>query len=229
MMKIKVLLAEDEPFLGRIIKESLETRDFEVRLVEDGAKAYSLFKEYKPDICVFDVNMPEIDGFSLTIDLRKENLSVPIIFLTARSLTEDVVKGFEIGGNDYLKKPFSMEELIVRIKSLLSRNVQEAPKNTEEVNYTVGMFYFSPSSQELSSHQELIRLSTREASLLELLVQNKNKVLDKRFVLKELWGDDTFYNARSMDVYMTKLRKHLSADPGVQIVTIRGKGYRLIV
>jgi len=122
-----------------------------------------------------------------------------------------------------------MEELIVRIKSLLNRSVPEVPKNTEELNYTIGIFYFNPSLQELGSNQGLIRLSTREASLLELLVQNKNKVLDKRFVLKELWGDDTFYNVRSMDVYMTKLRKHLSADPSIQIVTIRGKGYRLIV
>ncbi|MBB6498333.1 response regulator transcription factor [Pedobacter cryoconitis] len=229
MEKIKILLAEDEPFLGRIIKESLETRNFEVKFVENGTKAYSVFREYQPDICVFDVSMPEMDGFSLTADIRKINSATPIIFLTARSLTEDVVKGFEIGGNDYLKKPFSMEELIVRIHSLLRRPLQKVSPNTEELKCTVGIFSFNSTSQELRNNTQVVKLSFRESSLLKLLIENKNQVLERKSVLEQLWGEDTFFNARSMDVFITKIRGHLKNDPDIQIVNIRGIGYKLIV
>ncbi|MBB6272317.1 DNA-binding response OmpR family regulator [Pedobacter cryoconitis] len=228
MGKIKILLAEDEPFLARIVKESLESRDFEVKHVDNGTKAFSLFRDYQPDICVFDITMPEMDGFSLTKDIRKINSEVPIIFLTARSLTEDVVNGFEIGGNDYLKKPFSMEELIVRINSLLRMPNRKTQQNNEELKCTVGEYYFNSVTQDLSKGNQLIKLSFRESSLLKLLVESRNEVLSRKTALELLWGADNFFNARSMDVFITKLRKHLKDDPGIQIVNIRGLGYKLI-
>ncbi|QNK61540.1 response regulator transcription factor [Pedobacter sp. PAMC26386] len=228
MEKIKILLAEDEPFLARIVKESLESRGFEVMHVDNGTKALSLFGDYKPDVCVFDVTMPEMDGFSLTKDIRKINSEVPIIFLTARSLTEDVVNGFEIGGNDYLKKPFSMEELIVRINSLLRLPLKNSQHHHDGLKCTVGEYYFNSVTQDLSKENKVVKLSFRESSLLKLLIENKNDVLSRKIALELLWGVDNFFNARSMDVFITKLRKHLKDDPGIQIVNIRGIGYKLI-
>lgn len=228
MKGIKILLAEDEPFLARIVKESLESRDFEVKQVDNGTKALAMFVEYRPDICVFDVTMPEMDGFSLTKDIRKMNAEIPIIFLTARSLTEDVVNGFEIGGNDYLKKPFSMEELIVRINSLLRVPLRKNQQHNGELKCEIGIFHFNAVAQDLSKGNQLVKLSFRESSLLKLLVENKNEVLSRKTALELLWGADNFFNARSMDVFITKLRKHLKDDPGIQIVNIRGLGYKLI-
>ncbi|RAJ37193.1 response regulator transcription factor [Pedobacter cryoconitis] len=228
MGRIKILLAEDEPFLARIVKESLESRGFEVKQVDNGTKALALFVEYKPDICVFDVTMPEMDGFTLTQDIRKMNAETPIIFLTARSLTEDVVNGFEIGGNDYLKKPFSMEELIVRINSLLRIPFRKNQQANGELKCPIGEYYFNSVAQELTKGNQLAKLSFRESSLLKLLVENKNEVLSRKTALESLWGADNFFNARSMDVFITKLRKHLKDDPDIQIVNIRGFGYKLI-
>lgn len=220
---IKVLLAEDEPSLGQIIKESLETRNFKVSLVTDGEAAYELFNEQSFDVLVFDVMMPKKDGFTLTKEIRKENNEVPILFLTAKSQANDVVEGFTIGGNDYLKKPFSIEELIVRIHNLLSRN-NFKPKTT-----LLGAFTFDLAKQFLQyKNEEKINITHREAHLLHHLLQNKNQVLDRSKVLKELWGDDDFFNARSMDVFITKLRKKLKKDENIQIVNVRGFGYKLI-
>mgnify|MGYP000232867225 CR=1 FL=1 len=220
---IKVLLAEDEPSLGQIIKESLETRNFKVSLVTDGEAAYELFNEQSFDVLVFDVMMPKKDGFTLTKEIRKENNEVPILFLTAKSQAKDVVEGFTIGGNDYLKKPFSMEELIVRIHNLLSRN------NFKLKTVLLGAFTFDLAKQFLQyKNEEKINITHREAHLLHHLLQNKNQVLDRSKVLKELWGDDDFFNARSMDVFITKLRKKLKKDESIQIVNVRGFGYKLI-
>lgn len=220
---IKVLLAEDEPSLGQIIKESLETRNFKVSLVTDGEAAYQLFNEQSFDVLVFDVMMPKKDGFTLTKEIRKENNEVPILFLTAKSQAKDVVEGFTIGGNDYLKKPFSMEELIVRIHNLLSRN------NFKLKTVLLGAFTFDLAKQFLQyKNEEKINITHREAHLLHHLLQNKNQVLDRSKVLKELWGDDDFFNARSMDVFITKLRKKLKKDESIQIVNVRGFGYKLI-
>lgn len=220
---INVLLAEDEPSLGQIIKESLETRNFKVSLVTDGEAAYKLFNEQVFDVLVLDVMMPKTDGFTLTKEIRKENNVVPILFLTAKSQAKDVVEGFTIGGNDYLKKPFSMEELIVRIHNLLSRN-NFKPKTT-----LLGEFTFDLSKQFLQyKNEEKINITHREAHLLHHLLLNKNQVLDRSKVLKELWGDDDFFNARSMDVFITKLRKKLKKDENIQIVNVRGFGYKLI-
>ncbi|GGK47756.1 MULTISPECIES: response regulator transcription factor [Flavobacteriaceae] len=221
---IKILLAEDEPSLGQIIKESLETRNFEVLLCEDGEKAYKTYKSENPLLLVLDIMMPKKDGFTLAEEIRKEDQDIPIIFLTAKSLTEDVVKGFNLGGNDYLKKPFSMEELIVRINALLKRNKNE--NNTEPIQ--LGKFIFDLKKQTLQINTHIENLTHREANLLHYLAKNKNQVLERSFILKKLWGDDDFFNARSMDVFITKLRKKLKKDPAIQIINVRGYGYKLI-
>ncbi len=224
--KIKVLFAEDEPALAQIVKESLETRDFLVSLAENGKEALRLFGEKTPDILVLDVMMPVKDGFSVAKEIRQLNENIPIIFLTARSQTTDVVEGFKVGGNDYLKKPFSMEELIVRMHNLLNRKeLQEASEILK-----IGNYVFDFPKQNLSYKNEEKKLLThREAQLLFHLCKNKNEVLDRSLILIKLWGDDDFFNARSMDVFISKLRKKLSKDKDVQIVNVRGYGYKLIV
>lgn len=226
--KLRVLLAEDEPFLGKIVKESLESRDFEVLWVQDGLKAYSAFRTFDPAICIFDVMMPTKDGFTLTEDIRRVNGRVPIIFLTAKSLTEDVVKGFELGGNDYLKKPFSMEELIVRMKALLNRAARHR-EDEPDGQFSIGSYRFNSALQELALGDEVTKLSFRESALLKMLMEHKNQVLDRKMALHYLWGADSFFNARSMDVFITKLRKHLSKDSSIAIVNIRGIGYKLMI
>ena len=222
--RIKILLAEDEPSLGQIIKESLETRNFEVLLCSNGEEAYTIYKAEKPLLLVLDVMMPKKDGFTLAKEIRKDNATIPIIFLTAKSQTKDVVEGFEIGGNDYLKKPFSMEELIVRINSLLKRNTTDLDKES----IPLGSFIFSLKKQTLQRNDKIESLTHREAHLLYYLVKNKNQVLERSFILNKLWGDDDFFNARSMDVFITKLRKKLKNDPAIQIINVRGFGYKLI-
>lgn len=222
--KIKILLAEDEPSLGQIIKESLETRNFEVLLCEDGEIAYKTYKTESPLLLVLDVMMPKKDGFTLAKEIREENSEIPIIFLTAKSQTNDVVEGFNLGGNDYLKKPFSMEELIVRINSLLKRAKKD--ENTERM--AIGNYIFNLKKQTLQLNEVIETLTHRESQLLFHLVTNKNQVLDRSFILKKLWGDDDFFNARSMDVFISKLRKKLKGDSTIQILNIRGYGYKLI-
>ncbi|MFP2997219.1 response regulator transcription factor [Spongiivirga sp. MCCC 1A20706] len=222
--KIKILLAEDEPALGQIVKESLETRDFEVLFCQDGDQAYTLYKNEKPEVLVLDVMMPKKDGFTLAKQIRDEDQAIPIIFLTAKSQTSDVVDGFKHGGNDYLKKPFSMEELIVRIHALLNR--VNKTKNNSAI--AIGDYQFNYTKQELSFDESNISLTHREAELLYHLTEKKNEILDRSFILKKIWGDDDFFNARSMDVFITKLRKKLKQDSNVQIVNVRGYGYKLI-
>ena len=221
---IQVLLAEDEPSLGMIVKESLETRDFIVHHALDGEEAYKIYKKESIDVLVLDVMMPKKDGFTLAKEIRAENKHIPIVFLTAKSQTKDVVEGFEHGGNDYLKKPFSMEELIVRIKALLNR--LQLKENHE--NIPLGNYVFNYTKQNLQLNQENQTLTHKEAELLFHLVQKKNEILDRTFILKKLWGDDDFFNARSMDVFISKLRKKLKADESIQIVNVRGYGYKLM-
>jgi DNA-binding response OmpR family regulator len=221
---IKILLAEDEPSLGQIIKESLETRNFEVLLCADGELAYATYRSEKPLLLVLDVMMPKKDGFTLAKEIRTENPDIPIIFLTAKSQTEDVVKGFNLGGNDYLRKPFSMEELIVRINALLKRGDYE--NGTEIIK--IGNYFFNFKNQTLVLKDAIETLTHRESELLYHLIKHKNQVMERSFILKKLWGDDDFFNARSMDVFITKLRKKLKDDPDVQIINVRGYGYKLI-
>ena len=222
--KIKLILAEDEPALALIIKESLETRNFEVLHCKDGEEALAAFTKSKVEILILDVMMPKKDGFSVAKDVRKIDKKIPIIFLTAKSQTQDVVEGFTSGGNDYLKKPFSMEELIVRIHALLGRiNPDKAEEKIEIGNYT-----FDFTKQTLHLDELIINLTHREAELLSLLIENKNEILDRSIVLKKIWGTDDFFSGRSMDVFITKLRKKLNLDPNIQIINVRGQGYKLI-
>lgn len=226
MSTINILLAEDEPALGQIIKESLETRNFSVEWQQDGEAVLKSFKDSRPNILVLDVMMPKKDGFTVAKEIRSMDDEIPIIFLTAKSQTKDVVEGFSIGGNDYLKKPFSMEELIVRIHNLLSRS---ALQKTADILY-IGAYSFNFPKQVLQFKNEEGELLThREAHLLYNLIKNKNELLDRSFILNKLWGTDDFFSARSMDVFISKLRKKLSKDPGIQIINIRGFGYKLVV
>ena len=223
---ISVLLAEDEPALGQIVKESLETRGFNVQWQQDGEAAIDSYKNKQPDILVLDVMMPKKDGFTVAKEIRQLDDTIPIIFLTAKSQTKDVVEGFSIGGNDYLKKPFSMEELIVRIRNLVSRS---ALQKTADI-LTIGHYTFNFPKQELSFKEEkALMLTHREAHLLFNLIKNKNQLLDRSVVLNKLWGNDDFFSARSMDVFISKLRKKLSRDESIQIINVRGFGYKLIV
>ena len=220
-----ILLAEDEPALGQIIKESLETRNFKVLLCENGKKAYEIYKKEQPKLLVLDVMMPKKDGFTLAKEIRMENDSIPIIFLTAKSQTQDIVEGFTIGGNDYLKKPFSIEELIVRIHNLLQRTTLQ---KTSDI-LKLGDFIFDFPKQILQFKDEgKVQLTHRESHLLFHLIKNKNEVLDRSLILNKLWGTDDFFSARSMDVFITKLRKKLKQDENIQIVNVRGFGYKLI-
>ncbi|KGL58794.1 response regulator transcription factor [Polaribacter sp. Hel1_85] len=224
MTKVKILLAEDEASLGMIVKESLETRGFIVFHAINGEEALDLYQKVNPVILVLDVMMPLKDGFTLAKEIRLENKNIPIIFLTAKSQTSDVLEGFNHGGNDYLKKPFSMEELIVRINSLLNRI--ELASNLEEI--IIGDYLFNYTKQTLIYLKETVQLTHREAQLLFHLQQKKNEVLDRTFILNKLWGNDDFFNARSMDVFISKLRKKLKSDSNIQIINVRGFGYKLI-
>jgi DNA-binding response OmpR family regulator len=226
-MSIKVLYVEDELFLGKIVKESLESRGFEVIMESDGAKATGVFKKSNPDICVLDIMLPNKDGFAIADEIRELNEEVPIIFLTAKTQTEDVVKGFSTGGNDYIRKPFSMEELIVRIQNLL-RNKSQGPQKISSDNVTIGKYNFQLNRQVLSSGKENRKLSYRESELLKLLYENREKIIDRKDILNLLWGNDSFFNSRNLDVYITKLRSYLKEDPALEIITIKGIGYRFV-
>ena len=224
---MNVLLIEDEQALGMIVKDSLEVRGFSVQYAIDGEEGLRLFREQTPDIVVADIMMPKVDGFTLAERIREENTFVPIIFLTARSQTADVVRGFELGGNDYLKKPFSMDELIVRMKALLNRNQSPRPIPTDRLS--IGRYEFDYPKQKLLIDGQETPLSHREAELLKRLYEQRNQVLERSTVLLDLWGDDSFFNGRSLDVFITHLRRYLRSDPQVQIVNVRGIGYKLIV
>ena len=220
----KILLAEDEPALGQIVAESLESQGFEVVFCADGQQALDAYYKEQPQLLVLDVMMPKLDGFSLAKEIRMQDPNIPILFLTAKSQTKDVVEGFSIGGNDYLKKPFSIEELIVRIKNLLKHRDHLA---TDSIG--IGQYRFEFKKQTLQYEEEdPVSLTHREAHLLYHLYNNRNQVLDRSIILKKLWGDDDFFNARSMDVFISKLRKKLKQDPEIQIINVRGYGYKLV-
>lgn len=225
-MSIKILYAEDELFLGKIVKESLESRGFTVLMEADGNKVLSHFTQLQPDICVLDIMLPNKDGFGIAEEIRNINKNVPIIFLTAKTQTEDLVKGFKTGGNDYIKKPFSMEELIVRIENLL-KNKTAIPENTAEVN--IGTYRFQSNHQLLRHDGEERKLSFRETELLKVLYSNRDRIIDRKDILNQLWGNDNFFNSRNLDVYITKLRSYLKKDETLQIITIKGIGYRFVM
>ena len=228
MSRTKVFYVEDELFLARIVKESLESRDFEVFMEHDGTKAIDLFKKSQPDICVLDVMLPNKDGFEIADEIREIDEGIPIIFLTAKTQTDDVVKGFTLGGNDYIRKPFSMEELIVRMQNLLRMGKDGSRKITSE-SVKIGKYSFQLNRQVLSNNSEQRKLSFRESELLKLLYESRDRVIDRKDILNLLWGNDSFFNSRNLDVYITKLRGYLKDDPSVEIITIKGIGYRFVV
>ena len=224
--KKRILLCEDDENLGLLLREYLQAKGFETTLCVDGEDGYHAFLEGQFDLCVFDVMMPRKDGFTLAKEIRQTNREIPIVFLTARNMKEDVFKGFEIGADDYLTKPFSMEELTDRIEAIMRRLA--ASKNRQRVSYPIGSFTFDTQKQTLSNETVNIKLTTKECELLTLLCLNVNNILQRDYALKTIWVDDNYFNARSMDVYITKLRKHLKDDPSVEILNVHGKGYKLV-
>jgi DNA-binding response OmpR family regulator len=227
MNKIKMLLVEDEPTLSMIIRETLEEKgDFEVLIAENGDKGLQQFFQFRPDIVVADVMMPEMDGFDMVKRIRESDLQTPILFLTSRSAVDDVVRGFKLGGNDYLKKPFGMGELIIRIKALLNRAFQK--KETSNNQFQIGHYTFDSTRQSLYFEGRRESLSNREAELLKRLCENKNQVIHAKNLLLDLWGDDGYFTAKSLHVFITKLRHRLQQDPSIYILNIRGIGYKLI-
>lgn len=225
-MTYKILYAEDEPFLAQIVSDNLKGKGYNVLRASDGQTALQLFKTAKPDICILDIMMPLKDGYSLAEDIRKVNKTIPIIFVSAKSLEDDVVKGFKTGGNDYMRKPFSVVELTVRIEALLGRigNYNEGDKQSE---ISFGRSVLDTVGQQLRTPEATYDLSYRETALIELLLKYRNNVLERQEALIKIWGDDTIYNTNSMNVFMTHIRKLLKDDPDVQIMSIRGLGYKL--
>jgi DNA-binding response OmpR family regulator len=225
--KMRIILSEDDENLGSLLREYLIAKGYDTDLYPDGEAAYKGFQKNQYDLCIFDVMMPKKDGFALAKDVRLINSEIPIIFLTAKNMKEDVIEGFRIGADDYMTKPFSMEELIFRIEAILRRTLGEAD-NTQAV-FKLGRFTFDARKQTLADANESTKLTTKESELLRLLCVNANKVLERNYALKTIWVDDNYFNARSMDVYITKLRKHLKDEEGIEIINIHGKGYKLII
>jgi DNA-binding response OmpR family regulator len=226
--KIKLLLAEDDENLGLLLKEYLVAKGYEAVLYPDGEAAFKGFTKDRFDICILDIMMPRKDGFTLAKEIRMLSAEIPIIFLTAKNLKDDVIEGFKLGADDYITKPFSMEELIFRIEAILRRTAPES-QNTGQLIFQLGRYIFDTRKQTLTNGDDVVKLTTKEADLLKLLCQNTNKVLERNFALKSIWIDDNYFNARSMDVYITKLRKHLKDEPNVEIINVHGKGYKLIM
>jgi len=226
-MKTKVLYIEDEPFLGRIVSETLQQQDFDVRLSADGALVMNVLQAFQPDICVLDIMLPNVDGYTLCREIKTKHPTLPVIFLTALSETADLVKGFEAGGTDYIKKPFSMEELIVRIKNQLQLKSPARIESTEDV--MLGNYRLSVARYELISPTTTHKLSAREMEIIQLLTSGNNRVVERRDLLMKVWGDDSFFNSRTLDVYIRKLRTLFIEDPTIELVTLKGKGYLFLV
>tara|TARA_B100000795_G_scaffold24222_1_gene16184 strand:- start:3828 stop:4544 length:717 start_codon:yes stop_codon:yes gene_type:complete len=225
--KIKVLIAEDDPFIGMITKECFESRGFEVCLCEDGNSAFKSYLDFKPSICILDVMMPLKDGFTLAEEIRAIDKYIPILFLTAKSLKEDIIRGFKIGADDYVKKPFSVEELIARVEAILRRSGKSEEKENTKSIFQLGLLSFDSDFKILKSSSVEINLTDKESDILAELCKNQNKITDRSALLLKVWGDDSFFNSRSLDVYITKLRKYLKNDENIELVTVRGKGFKL--
>lgn len=228
--KISVLLAEDEQTLAMIIKDTLDAQDFNITPAADGEEALRLFLARKPDVLVADVMMPHMDGFELVRRIRHIDSHTPVLFLTARSSVEDVVKGFELGANDYLKKPFGMQELIVRLRALMGRAARYRPEDRPVPSPTIGIsrYRLDAVRQQLLFAGQTVPLSHRETELLRMLAERRNDVVETQDILLKLWGDDSFFNARSLQVFITKLRHKLAKDDSIRIVNVRGIGYKLL-
>ncbi|MCK4570011.1 MAG: response regulator transcription factor [Bacteroidales bacterium] len=226
--KVKVLLAEDDKNLGTILKSYLEAKGYPATLCVNGQEAFIEFNKNDYDFCILDVMMPVKDGFTLAKEIRSIDKKVPILFLTAKSMQADKLKGFELGADDYMTKPFNMEELLARMEAILRRSKTEEKNSPEGDIYKLGKMEFNFVRQILSMGGEENKLTSKEAALLKLLCQNLNEVVDRSVALNKIWLDDSYFNARSMDVYITKLRKYLKQDPTVELLNVHGVGFKLI-
>jgi DNA-binding response OmpR family regulator len=229
-MKRKILYIEDEPYMARIVQDTLELRGFEVLHKKDGNRIMEQVSSFTPDICLLDVMLPDIDGFTLANHIRNVHPQLPIIFLTSKTQPGDIVKGFSSGGTDYLKKPFSMEELIVRIENqlkIMSRDVSASKSLPDEV--VLKQFRFYPGRFELHTPVKVIKLSNRESQILAMLCTHINAAIDRRELLQAVWGDDSFFNSRNLDVYIRKLRGYFAGAEGIEIITLKGQGYHFVV
>lgn len=227
MSNVRILLAEDDSNLGNLLKNYLIAKNYETTLCTNGSLALEAFSSRSFGLCILDIMMPEMDGLILAKEIRLTNSEIPIIFLTAKNQKEDVLEGFKSGADDYITKPFSMEELIYRIEAILRRTTSTTI-NKKEDSYKIGEYSFDPLKQILVYKNQPIKLTTKESELLELLCRHGNEILQRNFALKTIWIDDNYFNARSMDVYITRLRKYLREDPAVKILNVHGRGYKLI-
>jgi DNA-binding response OmpR family regulator len=228
MKNKKILLAEDDNNLGLLLRNYLIAKKYDASLSVNGKEALEAFKKNDFNICIIDIMMPEMDGLTLVKEIRKINQNIPVIFLTARNQKEDIIEGFITGADDYITKPFSMEELLYRIEAILRRTNDSITQKKEE-KYSIGEYSFDTLKQLLTINDNTIKLTTKESELLELLCRHKNEILERNYALKAIWIDDNYFNARSMDVYITKLRKYLKKDPSVKILNVHGKGYKLLI
>jgi DNA-binding response OmpR family regulator len=222
-----ILLAEDDSNLGQLLRNYLNIKKYETTLTVNGTEALKAFQQTTFDLCILDIMMPEMDGITLAAEIRRLKPGIPVIFLTAKNQKEDIIEGFRTGADDYITKPFSMEELIYRIDAILRRVSEPAGQKKDEI-YTIGEYRLDPLKQTLAFRDQTMKLTTKESELLELLCRHKNEVLERNFALRAIWIDDNYFNARSMDVYITKLRKYLKNDPSVKILNVHGKGYKLL-
>ncbi|MBU0486717.1 MAG: response regulator transcription factor [Bacteroidetes bacterium] len=227
MKKIQILLVEDDASFGMVLKSYLELHNYSITLASDGHKALTYIRNNQWDLCVFDVMLPGVDGFSVAKELRRVNPDVPFVFLTAKALKEDVLKGFRLGADDYITKPFDSEVLLCKINAILNRKGAGGIDNNEKVE--IGEFTFDPELRTLEHKEEKVSLTQRESELLQMLVNHQDTVLKREDALRKIWGDDSYFNVRNMDVYLTRLRKYLRKDPLVRIVNIHGSGFRLSI
>lgn len=225
--KFKILLCEDDTNLGMVLKNYLELNDYDVTLERDGRLGLAGFQREKFDICLLDVMMPNMDGFTLAEEIRDVDPDIPLFFLSAKTMKEDIIAGYKLGADDYITKPFDSEVLLLKIKAILKRN-EEENRISDNIEFDLGKFHFNPKLRELSADGKMQTLSPKENDLLKMLAEYKNDLLPRELALKRIWGSDTYFNGRSMDVYIAKLRKYLKEDPDIEIVNIHGNGFRLV-
>lgn len=225
---IKILLAEDDTNLGTLLCDYLKAKGFHTVLAANGEEAFNLFAKGSYNLCLLDVMMPIKDGFTLAKEIRKINDSIPIIFLTAKSMKDDTLQGFEVGADDYITKPFSMEELLARINAVIRRTVGDGEEQEQDI-FEIGKYHFDYKKRVLTIGEDVQKLTSKENDLLRLLCLNQGKVLERTYALKAIWEDDNYFNARSMDVYIAKLRKHLKKDESIEIMNVHGRGFRFVI
>lgn len=227
---MKILLAEDDPNLGTLLQEYLTLKGYPADLARDGDEALNQFVKQSYDLCIFDVMMPKKDGFTLAKEIRQANADIPIIFLTAKAMKEDTLQGFRLGGDDYLTKPFNMEELVARMEAILRRSQRNEQKEQKSNRiFQIGTLTFDAERQTLTHGDDVQKLTSREAELLKIFCQHLGQPLSRSYILKAIWGDDSYFNARSMDVYLTKIRKYLRSDERIQLINLHGEGFKMIV